>query len=294
MALEPIKKEEKPAKGVKRFNKKAPRNVKVPPALGEAGEKVAKVVSKVTLFGAVIVIMIVFSLFLIISTVMFSTNASNQIANNDTTQAKLSGDLKQLKDRQTKTVSQLQKETYSAAIPGREVAKLQNKYQAITKQGAGDNVDEQVRQNSADLRTYFDENNTSASAPWYTIAGVDNAGKEVKTNAVWEFLTIYNTVEHKIDGLWVCKADGKDPVIAYARATYNVDNKKFSNWSKKVLSTADQYTFGVGDPMGALIEQLKANGADQNQNNISDADQLAISQARAEAEKQWKEEHPNE
>lgn len=153
--------------------------------------------------------------------------------------AKLKNDYESGKQEKTDTKESASSKLNSAVEAGNAVAKIQNNFYEIKNTDYVDETgtDDQkayskaIKDNSANLKPYFNEDETSGSSWWFVS---DN------TDAVWSFRTTFSFTGNEVPSLWTCY-NSSGEMLAFTTAIYDAKAGKFKDVDCYVTSAGRQY-----------------------------------------------------
>lgn len=184
---------------------------------------------------------------------------------NESAISKLQDEVSKLENQKATSAEEINKDLYSAANIGREVASLQSAYQNIDVSANPDGI----KENAEKLSKYFEDGAQTGRVPWFTVTKGD--GK-----AVWEFESNYSFTAESIPVIWTCHLNGQSDVLAYATANYNAKTEKFSGVEYKMTQVGMQYVDATAEndyksKIDEVIKKIQEQSGEESGMSAADA-----------------------
>ena len=204
---------------------------------------------------------------------------------NQATIATLEGNLEQISSTSSNAKGKSGQEIVSSAKEaGDAVAESQTKYITIDS-----NDGDGIKAIKTDIQKYFDDKSSAdVGAIWYR--------NSQPANYAWEFTGGYTFSGDTTKSMWLCKDKDSGVLYAYATATYNASNEKFTDFSKTTTVAGNSAMSGTKENdnktvIDGLVDDIR-NASDNasvpgNQSDSNDYTNIweAREQARNEAMK---------
>ena len=178
---------------------------------------------------------------------------TNNYKENQTILATLQNEYESEQQTETDTEESAADKLNSCVKTGNEVAKLQNAYYSINENDYLDATNEvdyeaytnALKENSNKLDPYFDKEDTSGNAIWYS---------NKSTDAIWSFRTTFSFTGTVVPALWTCYNQHGE-LLAFTTATYDVEKESFSDIN--ILTTAVGRSYVEVDDDNSLADDEK-------------------------------------
>ena len=168
----------------------------------------------------------------------------NKYNENEITLAKLRNEYESSTQEQTDTEETAAAKLNSAVEKGNTVAKLQNAYYEIHENNYQNAAypDEEaytmaIKENSKELDSCFNEEDTSGNAIWYL---------SENTDAIWSFRTTFSFTGDTVASLWTCYNTSGE-LLAFTTATYDVATETFGDVNCYVTAVGNSYAGNDSD-----------------------------------------------